>query len=163
VNFWKRFSQLNARQLYRFALLFLSQPLLIVPVLTATLKTFSICNSLYGNAHQGNGKANGFRHALWNALVCKNSYRFIKNKQKTVFFAQELTDLYENVTKNEILDRTMDLHNNMLGRVCFLNYLDKKNEEMIEFLQKKAEISKFCTKIEEINIAENQIVYISED
>jgi len=163
VNFWKRFTQLNFQQLYSFLLLFLSHPLLIIPVFKATKKTIEVCNSLYGNKHQGNGKANGFRHALWNVLICINCFKIVRNKQKAVFFTQKLTDLYEKVTQNEILDRTMDLHNNTVGRICFLNFLDENEEKNIHFLQNMVENALKCSNIEQIKKAENRMVYLSEE
>ena len=50
--------------------------------------------------------------------------KYAKNKQKSVFWAQKVGDLYEKVTQNEILDQEMDLHNNTTGRILFLNHLE---------------------------------------
>lgn len=100
-----------------------------------------ICDELYGNSHHKSNKANAFRHALWSVLICRNSYKITKNKQKSVFWAQRVTDLYEKVTQNGIEDQVMDIHNNAVGRICFLNFLESDEKEIIAFLQERANLA----------------------
>ena len=138
MKIWARIKKLSIPQLWHLSVLFLKHPLLIVPTLKATKETFKICNALFENEHHKSNKANAFRHALWNVLICQKSMKWHKNKQKSVFWAQKVTDLYEKVTQNEILDEAMDLHNNTIGRICFLNFLDQNKAEMVTFLQEKA-------------------------
>ena len=65
--------------------------------------------------------------------------KYAKNKQKSVFWAQKVADLYEKVTQNEILDQEMDLHNNTIGRIFFLNHLEQKEAKIIDLLQKMSQ------------------------
>lgn len=87
------------------------------------------------------------------------SMKSLKNKQRSVFWAQKVTDLYEKVTKNELLDEAMDLHNNTVGRICFLNLLDQNEAEIIIFLQNKAENAQIIGKIDDLNKNQRQLVY----
>lgn len=160
MNIWKRIRQLSVGQLWKLTMLFVVNPFKIIPTLRATQRTFYICNKLYGKEHHKSNKANAFRHALWNALICKSIRKKSKNKQKTVFWAQKVTDLYENVTKNNELDEAMDLHNNAIGRISFLNFLDKKEEELVGFLQNKSKNARKIKNLEEIESTTNQMVYL---
>jgi hypothetical protein len=161
MKLWARIKQLDKGQLTRFGFFFLRNPRLTLPTLKATEKTFTICNSLYGKQHHKTNKANAFRHALWNVLLCKGIYRN-KTEAQRIYWAEKITDLYENVTKNDPLDRAMDMHNNRMGRSYFLSLLNENKEEIVHFLQKKAENAQKVAKIEEIDIVKNSLVYISE-
>ncbi len=131
-----------------------------MPTLKATKQTFQICDELFGNEHHKSNKANAFRHALWNVLICQKSFKRLKNKQKSVFWAQKVTDLYEKVTQNKQMDEAMDLHNNIVGRICFLNFLNKNEAEMITFLQNKAKNAKKVENLEDLEKNFNQLVYL---
>lgn len=162
MKIWARIKKLSITQLWQLSVLFLKQPLLIIPTLKATKRTFQICEELYGNNHHKSNKANAFRHALWNLLICIKTMKILKNKQKSVFWAQKVTDLYEKVTQNELLDEAMDLHNNTIGRICFLNFLNQSETEMITFLQEKAEKAKKIYVLEDFDKLQNQLTYLIE-
>jgi hypothetical protein len=117
---------------------------------------------LYNNTHHKSNKANAFRHALWNVLICRNVIKYAKNKQKSVFWAQKVGDLYEKVTQNEILDQEMDLHNNTVGRIFFLNHFDQKEVKIIDLLQKMSQKAQKTDKIEEMRQHRNDLVYLTE-
>ncbi len=121
-----------------------------------------ICDELYGKTHHKSNKANAFRHALWNVLICRNALSVTKNKQKSVFWAQKVGDLYEKVTQNEQLDEAMDLHNNTVGRISFLNLLDKNQEEIIDALTLKMKGGKKVNTIQEMKSWQNELVYLEE-
>ena len=108
MKLWARINKLSFSQLWQLSVVFLKHPLLIMPTLKATKDTFAICNQLYGNQHHKSNRANAFRHALWNVLICNKSVNTLKNKQKSVFWAQKVTDLYEKVTQNEPMDEAME-------------------------------------------------------
>lgn len=148
--------------MWHLSVVFLKHPLLILPTIKATKQTFIICNELYGNEHQKSNKANAFRHALWNVLICQKSMKWLKNKQKSVFWAQKITDLYEKVTQNELLDEAMDLHNNTIGRICFLNFLSQNEEETINYLQEKAKNAQKVNNLEDFIKFRTQLTYLSE-
>ena len=162
MTIWSRIQQLSPGQFIRLALAFAKRPLLIVPTLNATRQTMKICNRLYGRSHHKNGKENAFRHALWNMLICINTLKRTKNKQKSVFWAENITILYEKVTKNELFDQFMDLHNNELGRRWFLEDSFKNEEKLINFLQEKLKSAQKVTKIEKTGLIENCLIFISE-
>lgn len=161
MKIWQRIGQLSIGQLFKLSLLFLKHPLLILPTLKATKQTFIICDRLYGKAHHKSNAANAFRHALWNMLICVNSLKRTKNKQKSVFWAQKVTDLYEKVTKNDLLDQAMDLHNNAIGRMGFLNNLNKTEKEIIAFLQEKTQVAKKVANSNEMEKLKKELVYIA--
>ncbi len=149
-------------QFFRLSLLFIGRPLLIVPTLQATKRTMKICDSLYGITHHKSNKANAFRHALWNFLICQKTTKIVKNSAKSIIWTQKVTNLYEKVTKNEILDEIMDLHNNAIGRNVFLLKKEQNEVEIVDFLQEMLKNAKKITKINEIPTTENQLVYILE-
>jgi hypothetical protein len=151
---------LNIGQLWQLSLLFLKNLFLVFPTLKATKKTFAICNDLFGQEHQKSNRANAFRHIIWNILICKNSMQILKNKQKSVFWAQKLTDLYEKVTQNEVLDEDMDLHNNAVGRMYFLNLIDKSEAEIIDYVMTKMKNAQKVTAIQEMSRFKTSLVYI---
>lgn len=160
MNIWKRIRSLSIPQFYKLSLLFLQHPFLILPTLKATKLTFTLSNDLYGNNHGKSNKGNAFRHALWNALICKKTQQQTKNKQKSVFWAQKVTDLYEKLTQNSPIDEHMDLQNNAVGRLYFLNHIDKKESEMVEFIYNKSKVAEKISTLEDIKGNPSNMVYI---
>ncbi|MBT8256086.1 MAG: hypothetical protein KJO23_06055 [Bacteroidia bacterium] len=163
MNLWKRIRKLSLKQMFHLSFAFLKRPMLIGPTLKATRRTLSISYELFGGAHHRNGKANAFRHALWNILICKNVQKRTKNTEKSVNWAKKITFLYEKVTKNEKMDQKMDLHNNALGRAWFLSNIDENEAKLVDFIQKKLENAR---KIEENDTLTNYnecLIYISEE
>ncbi|GEQ84786.1 hypothetical protein ULMS_02940 [Patiriisocius marinistellae] len=162
MNIWKRVTQLSIGQLFKLSLLFLSHPFLILPTLRATKKTMQLCDERFDKSHHKSNQANAFRHALWNILICKNALKVTKNKQKSVFWAQKVGDLYEKVTQNEKMDKAMDLHNNSVGRILFLNLLEKNEEEILSFLAFKTQSSQKANTIADMAKYRNELVYIED-
>jgi len=159
VTIWARIQKLSLGQLWKLSILFLSRPRLIAPTLRATHKTMEICDRLYGKEHHKSTRGNAFRHAFWNYLMCHEHYKLVKNEQKAVIWAKKVTDLYEKVTQNSIMDEKMDLHNNKIGRVQFqLNTL-LNEEEMVSFFTEKAKKAVKITSVNE-NYPQNELVYI---
>jgi hypothetical protein len=150
-------------QLFRFGLLFVTNPFLIAPTIRASRHTVKICDARFGKTvHHGNGKANAFRHALWNFEICRFCKKWLRNDEKSSNWAKKVTDLYEKVTKNKPLDVAMDLHNNKIGREQFLGGFSEKIAENVEKLLKLSENAVKIGRIEEISAVEDQLVYISE-
>lgn len=79
-----------------------------------------------------------------------------------MFWAQKVTDLYEKVTQNEPMDEAMDLHNNAIGRLCFLNFIEENEEEMVFFLQNKAQNARKVEIAADISKYKNQLVFVRE-
>jgi hypothetical protein len=162
VNIWRRIQRLSLGQLLRLGFIFLRRPFLIVPTLKATKRTFSVCDRLYGRAHHKSNKANAFRHALWNVLICQKTLKTTKNNVKSIKWAAKVTEMYEKVTKNDPLDKAMDLHNNQIGRFAFERNSDKNESEMVVFLQNLAENAQKVTNLNEIEQIEDQLVYLTD-
>ncbi len=121
-----------------------------------------VCDSLFGKSHHGNNRANAFRHAFWNVLICQKTLKWTKNQKKSMIWAEKVTFLYEKVTQNENLAKMMDLHNNGIGRILFSSIFDQNEEEIIENLTILMKNAQKIVKIEEFPIFNNQLVYLSE-
>lgn len=160
MNLWKKIKSVRFTKLLKFGFLLIQKPLLIIPIFNATQKTIEVSQALYGNAHQSTGPANAFRHALWNYFICTKTIKLTKNPQKSVFWCKKVTDFYENVSKNEEIDRAMDFHNNEIGRNLFLDNFQENETKMIDLLQKMTKNAQKIEKIETIFSLKNQLVYI---
>lgn len=84
----------------------------------------------------------------------------LKNKQKAVFWAQKVCDLYEKVTQNKPLEEAMDLHNNAVGRIWFLNLIDKNEQEIVAYIKEKTKNAQKVTTITAMNKFRNEMVYL---
>ncbi|PVW15086.1 DUF6973 domain-containing protein [Marixanthomonas spongiae] len=160
MNVIKRIRQLSVKQLWHLSGVFIKQPFLVFPTLNATKRTMQISGDLYGKAHHKNGPANAFRHALWNVLIAKAAFRKFQNIEKSVDWAEKVTDLHEKLAPNSPLETAMDLHNNEMGRYYFKEIADLSEEKTISFLQKKAKNAQKVTKTSEIEVFEKELVFI---
>lgn len=159
MSLWRRIRKLSIDKLSRLGFLLLKNPFQILPTWNATQQTLKICDKYFGKRHHKRGKANAFRHALWNVKICQKSLKWTKNEQKSVNWAKKVTDLFEKVAKNDPLDTAMDLHNNAIGRKLFF---EQKEADFVQILLKMIENGQKVTKIEQIGHFENQLIYISE-
>ena len=157
MNIWSRIRRLKLGQLLQLSLLFLSEPFLIGPTLKATKRTMAICDELFGRAHHGSNKANAFRHALWNILICQKTLKITQNEEKSIIWTQKLTNLYEKVTDNTKMEKAMDLHNNRIGLNLFSNVFDQKEAEIINLMQEMMKKSQKVTDFEDF-IKFNQVL-----
>lgn len=79
---------------------------------------------IFGEAGNGDGEANAFKHAYWNARASK----VLGEKMTRIFAnAHEFGWVWENV--NNPIPMEMDLHNNMVGREVGTSSLEQKNIE----------------------------------
>ncbi|WP_378180455.1 DUF6973 domain-containing protein [Aquimarina sp. SS2-1] len=150
-------------QLFKISGVAIQKPFFIIPTLRATKKTMIICDALYGNLHHHHGKANAFRHALWNILICQKTLLQSKDEDKSIVWAQKITDLHEKLAPNKAIEEAMDLHNNRLGREYFKKLKAASEEETISFLKEKTKIAKLVSDIEEIDSFCNDLVYLSDE
>lgn len=141
MNIWGTVKKLSLQEVFLLTFLMLRKPLLIWPTLKATKQTLHISDKFYGKTHHANGRENAFRHALWNLLICKVAYRVNKNQQKAVDWAKQVTDLHEDLSPNNHLEREMDLHNNGVGRELFNSLAGKSDTEIVECLIQKTKKS----------------------
>ncbi|WP_378185936.1 hypothetical protein ACE939_12565 [Aquimarina sp. W85] len=158
---WELISGFNLRQMLRLSCLMIRYPLYIFPTLKATQETLKICNQRYGTLHHKSGKANAFRHAIWNILLCRKAYRHSKSIEKAVDWAKRITDLHEQIAPNNSLDMAMDLHNNAIGRLVFEQYFDSAKEELITITDTMAHQARYVSNIENIANFEKELVYIA--
>ncbi len=163
MNIWKLILGLSYRQIFSLSWLMLSNPLLIFPTLKATQRTIILCEKYYGKTHHGNGKANAFRHALWNMLICCSAIKVKGNRDKAVFWAKRITDLYEKIVPNAALETAMDLHNNQIGRDNFLEIEIYSEQEVLSNLVRCVEESILVDTIQEMTFHKTVLVYISEE
>jgi hypothetical protein len=162
MNIWSLVKRFNFKQILRLSVVVLQNPLLIYPTIKATKRAMTICDLQYGNAHHKNGKANAFRHALWNMLICRNAFRITKKKEKAIDWAQKITDLHEKIAPNLPIETAMDLHNNEIGRIFYLKFGAISEKEMIVLLKDYAQIARELTDIKTIPDYKNDLVYLSE-
>ena len=110
----------------------------------------------YIKKHYLNGRANAFRHALWNYLIAKNCSEWSKNKGKVLEWTKNITDWHEFAFPNRKLARKMDLHNNEIGRRLFLKH---EKESVLKEMTKK---SIFIDSDSDLTVLEKQLVHIAE-
>lgn len=160
MKIWSRIGELKFSKLWRLAGIGLRNPLLIWPTHSATIRTIQICDRLFGDAHHADNSANAFRHTLWNILICKYTIKVLKTTEKSIAWADKTTSLHEQLMPNEPLEMEMDLHNNEVGRKFFRELKNSSEEEIIEFLSKKAEKAVKIKTVEETKNLNNTLVYI---
>ena len=160
MNPFSAVKRVSLKNILKGILLGLSRPLFIFPTLKATKDCMKVSTAHYGKLHHKNGPANAFRHALWNCLIAQRCFRWGKNKDIVLDWAKKVTDWHENAFPNKALAKTMDLHNNEVGRFIFKENIEKSEEEIIAILQK---MTRESIKIEEgadLSEFKNQLVHI---
>jgi len=85
-----------------------------------------------------------------------------QNDLKSVNWTQKFTDLYEKVTQNDILDEMMDLHNNEVGRIAFLQKNHLNHDEIIDYLLKMTQNALKIEEIHDLSKLKNRLVYIKD-
>lgn len=119
----------------------MSHPLFIVLTIRATKDCIRISTDNYGRLHHENGPANAFRHALWNYLIAKRCFRIRHDKDSVLQWAEKITDWHEHAFPNTELAKTMDFHNNAVGRLVFRENPEKTESEIIELLKSMTLVS----------------------
>ncbi len=160
--FFKVLKSIDAKQLFGLLRFFLKKPGFAIPTISATIKCMKISEREFGKSHHLHNKANAFRHALWNLLIAKRCLKWNKNEKTVLEWAEETTTWHEHFSPNKPLAKTMDLHNNAVGRKFFPQLKDASEEKSVEFLKEKTESAKKIISPEEINNFENQLVYIED-
>ncbi len=163
MNVWSVLQRLSLREFFQLTGLMLRNPLFIVPTLKATKVTIEICKTMYRDTHHLHGQANAFRHALWNVLICRKTFKITKNVDKSIIWSKKVTNLHEELAPNKPLEKAMDLHNNKIGRMFFKTLKDSSEDEIIVFLQERAQNGKKIIQIEDILDHQSHLVYLSED
>jgi hypothetical protein len=119
-----------------------------------------LCDELFGKAHHRNNKTNAFRHALWNILICHKTLKKTHNEKKSMIWTEKVTNLYEKVTDNGKMEKTMDLHNNKVGLNLFSSVFKKKEDENISILQNMMDKSHKVTNFNDFIKFDNNLVHL---
>ncbi|MGS2762555.1 DUF6973 domain-containing protein [Sinomicrobium sp. M5D2P9] len=129
--------------------LFAKHPLMLIPTAKATTNSLRISGDLFPKKHRGNGRANAFRHALWNILIAREAMKWNKNREKSLEWAKTITDWHEEFAPNKELAKIMDLHNNVIGRQIADTWLreekDLSDSNIAEYLKNAMTGSKKIT------------------
>jgi len=156
-----RFRKLSIRYSIKLAGILFSKPFLILPTLDATRETLKLSEKLFPNEHHADNKANAFRHALWNYLICVQCLRVSKSVERVIAWSKKITDLHEDLAPNSKIARAMDLHNNKIGRDFFAENREFQQEN-INKLRRKLHTANKISSVEDIKPAKNELVYIED-
>ncbi|WP_318311211.1 DUF6973 domain-containing protein [Flagellimonas crocea] len=140
----------------------LSRPHFILPTIKATKDCIAISTKNYGKLHHKNGPANAFRHAFWNYLIAKRCFNWQRNDEAVLVWAKKVTDWHEDSFPNKQLAKTMDLHNNEVGRFIFVQNTEKSEQEIVELLKKMTLESIKIDENSTLSEYKNQMVHILE-
>ena len=162
MNLAKIIATLNFKKLFSLFGLCITRPLYIIPSYTATKQCVTICDTHFGKTHHKNGKANAFRHALWNALIMHNNMRWGRSVVKAAAWAKKITDWHEEFSPNAPLERAMDLHNNHIGRTFVQKYADASQAQITQGLMELLPLSRKLNTEEELAQFKDQLVYIED-
>lgn len=157
-----RIKSLSFKQLFVLVRTFILKPLYFFPTHRATLQTLQICTRIYDKKHHKNNVTNAFRHALWNVLIAKRCYKMNQSVEKSVAWAKKITDLHEQLAPNNNMEMQMDLHNNYIGRVIFVEkklHLES-TKTIITVLKEKIKTAVLISTTSEIANHENDMVYL---
>lgn len=163
MNLLVGIKKMNWSRLGSLLRLCLSHPLYVIPSYTATRKTVAVCDTEFGNKHHQNGKANAFRHALWNALIILKSIRWGAAPLRAAAWAKKLTDWHEEFSPNTPLAEAMDLHNNRIGRDYALTYPKVSELQMIQLIFALIPLSRKHPAIASLTHFPNQLAHIEDD
>lgn len=152
---------LGFRELLKLGLTCISRSSLILPTYRATKETLEVCRSKFGKKHHGDNKANAYRHAFWNYLLCEKCTAVTNSEETALAWAKRITDLHEKLSPNPEIARNMDLHNNLIGRNLFSGLQDSE-ENIQQILEQMLTEAIKVKEIQEIKRAGNKLVYIED-
>ena len=161
MKLWRFLRNLKPAQLWALIRLCLLNMSKVLPTWKATNKSVAHANRLYGTQHHRNTPANAFRHALWNYLIARNCLKRPEQTSQVLEWTKSVTDLHEDIFPNSDLARSMDLHNNRVGRKIFVEYALWQEEAVQELLQEKTRKSIQVQSEEELkSIPEDSLVHM---
>ena len=159
---WQRLKSVSIKQLFMLVKLFLPKPLYIPLTLKASTRAMSIASDEYGKKHNGNTKANAFRHALWTVLICQAVFSRKQSPEKSVKWAKKVTDFHEKLAPNKPLEREMDLHNNTIGCNLWKENKNLSEAEFITLLKEKSAAAKQVKTVDEVKDFKENLVYMTD-
>ncbi|MEP0266771.1 hypothetical protein [Dokdonia sp.] len=153
---------MDFKQLWSLAGFCLRYPLFMIPTYIATRKTVAVCDQKFGKAHHKNGRANAFRHALWNVFIIHKCKRWASIKKATAW-AKRITDWHEDFSINPELARAMDLHNNHIGRTFAQQHADASESQLIQLVMVMLPLSQKHTTVQQMQENPNTLTHIEDD
>tara|TARA_R110001632_G_scaffold43376_6_gene110006 strand:+ start:10322 stop:10726 length:405 start_codon:yes stop_codon:yes gene_type:complete len=132
----------------------------MISTLKATFSVMKIAQREFPDVHGQHNKANAFRHALWNIFIANKCKRFSKNNSQIIDWTKGFTDWHEEFSPNEEIAKSMDLHNNLIGRQLFIEHKNLDINQWIEVVKSKLINAELITSIEAIENYPNQLVYL---
>ena len=133
--------------------------LFVIPTFLATKQCMALSTELYDRKHYQNGPENAFRHALWNYLIAKRCLSWRNNPSKVLRWTKRITDWHEDAFSNSKLARTMDEHNNAVGRQLFKAH-GEDHEKVMHILKRMTSESIQITMETDLNRLKQQFVHI---
>ena len=106
----------------------------VYPTYHATKECMALSTLHFKRKHYNNGQANAFRHALWNYLIALKCSNASKNRSRIIIWTKRITDWHEDAFRNRALAQRMDLHNNGVGRVLFLDDTIANKDAALHYL-----------------------------
>lgn len=87
-----------------------------------------------------------------------------KSVEKSVSWAKHITDLHEQLAPNSYLEMQMDLHNNNIGRVIFVEHklCQESQETTVSVLKEKMQTAGLVKSVSEIENFTDEFVYLQE-
>ena len=137
MKLWRQLRSLDISALWALTALCLRHPLRVFPTIRATRKCVAACDEHFGKRHHRNSPANAFRHALWNYYIAMECSKKDTRHNKILGWTQKITEWHEVFSKNDVLAREMDLHNNRIGRLLFEQDPNMQPEQIIALLKSK--------------------------
>lgn len=162
MGIWVRLINMSPGEVFQLFTVSIRQPRFIIPTMKATRQSIKICDELFGDDHHENNRTNAFRHALWNYLICEESYEVCESVEKAVDWSKKITDLHEKLAPNDKRAKLMDLHNNRIGRSIFKRFYSEENLDIIMLLKEEMKKAIKVSKTEEINAHQDHLVYIED-
>ena len=163
MNPFKILKRVSLINILKVTIIAMGHPRFILPTFRATKECLNLSTDFYGRSHFKNGPANAFRHALWNYLIAKRCFALKKNEKKVLNWTKKITDWHENAFPNNELARNMDLHNNRVGRLFFMDNFQKTEGEALELLKKMTAHSLKIDSSSSLDKLDDQLVHITEN
>lgn len=108
----------------------LTRPHLMPGAVLATLRASTGADERFDESHYGNGIANGYKHAAWNALIAHYSRWGVRSVEDALLWAERITDLHEECFPNPADERQVDLDNNRTGRELYASLREKSGKRL---------------------------------
>ena len=162
MTIWTIIKRFRYRQLWQLFLLSIKYPLYVYPTLKATSQSFLRAKHEFPEDHGKQGKANAYRHAVWNSLICFECHKWRKDRRRIIAWARLITDKHEQLSPNDPLDTAMDLHNNKIGRNLFISSTFTSIDEISDVVKEKLKTAKKIAQLEDTRQFPLDMVYIQQ-